>query len=162
LLLFNRINFWWRNLKIEHQLDEECQLSCLEALENLVDRGVVVIDAQGFILDEYMVYCSFEGEPGVGDKFFKHVFDNQHVEGYCLIVSITPRPGQPDNYIEFPNNPSLAGFDRSDRKFVAVSNACPNRPPICNATDSDWADYEAELNNVGIIVEQLCPHYNIR
>jgi len=138
--------------------DESCQLACIEALEKIISKGEVVLDDQGKILDEYMVYCSFAGEPGVGDVFFKYAHDNQYVKSKCFLVSITAIHGQTNNFQEFPNNPALEFFDPSDRKFVAVSIACPKRPPICNATDGDWAEFEAALTEEGVTVEQLCQH----
>ena len=143
----------------ETHADEACQLTCIEALEKIVANGVVALDSLGLILNEYMKHCSFKGEPGVGDMFFKHTHDNQHNQAKCSLISITNLPDQPDNFLQFPNNPALNGFDPSDRKFVAISAACPRHPPICNATDSDWAEFESALTQEGITVEQLCPQH---
>ena len=57
----------------------------------------------------------------------------------------------------FPNNRGLSTFDPSDRKFVAVANAHPNKPPILQAADSKWLDWEAPLAAHGLRVDFLCP-----
>lgn len=62
-----------------------------------------------------------------------------------------------NDFAEFPQSASLAGFDPSDRKFVAVALAHPHRPAIANAVDSDWRNYESVLAEHGIKVEFLCP-----
>lgn len=47
-------------------------------------------------------------------------------------------------------------FDRSDRKFVAVSMPSLNQPSIANAVDSDWWDACEALEKVGVRIEFLC------
>ena len=69
------------------------------------------------------------------------------------MVEITP-DGIGD-YKEFPEDPDLANFDPSDRKFVAVAIASGANPTIFNATDSDWQDAEAALKKY-VTVQQLC------
>ncbi len=49
--------------------------------------------------------------------------------------------------------------NRSDRKFVAVANAHPDKPPIMHATDSKWWAWKDALKDVGITVHFLCPDY---
>lgn len=48
-------------------------------------------------------------------------------------------------------------FDRADYVFVAVSLTHPARPPVVNATDSDWEKDRAVLQRIGVVVEELCP-----
>jgi hypothetical protein len=74
-------------------------------------------------------------------------------------VSITPaNPADPDgtDFQEFPDDPALADFDRTDRKFVAVCVAHPQHPPILNATDRDWWDFRDALSVHGVLVRFLC------
>jgi hypothetical protein len=56
----------------------------------------------------------------------------------------------------FPR-PRLGGFDRSDRKFVAVARASAHGPMIVNAVDTDWWIYRVALQRHGVRVEFLCP-----
>ncbi len=67
--------------------------------------------------------------------------------------------GKSSSYQEFPKHDDLNDFDKSDRKFVAVANACTGKPPILQATDSKWWGWKDALNDVGITVHFLCPEY---
>jgi hypothetical protein len=141
--------------------DLQCQLACIEALEKIRSEEIVLLDSIGLIMDEYAKYCSYKGEPGVGDYFFKHIHDNQQVEDKCLIVKITE--DKEKGFVEFPDHPELKSFDLSDRKFVAVaiaSGVTSNiNSAVCNATDSDWEEHKAALTDVRITVIQLCPQH---
>jgi hypothetical protein len=59
--------------------------------------------------------------------------------------------------VEFPEDPDLAGFDPSDRKFVAVALKSSCAPEIANAADSDWYIYGERLEKHGIRLKFLCP-----
>ena len=142
--------------------DLECQLACIEKLEEIVSNEKIVLDNMGLILEEYSKHCHYRGEPGVGDLFFKHSFDNQSVEGKCFLVSITPDSIRENNFIEFPQHPDLVDFDPSDRKFVAASISSPKETPIYNATDSDWENAKVALEECDINVVQLCPQHAIK
>ena len=65
------------NIRNTHA-DEECRLQCIEELEAICStERVVVLDEGRLIFDEeYKKYLNFAGEPGGGDKFFKHVHDH--------------------------------------------------------------------------------------
>ena len=52
---------------------------------------------------------------------------------------------------ELPENT----FDRSDRKAVAVAAEAV----VLNATDSDWSEHKALMEELGVIVEELCPQH---
>ena len=73
-------------------------------------------------------------------------------------VSIT-RDEANDTFAEFPSDPSLTSFDHDDRKFVAVAIAAgtKRRPPILDASDSDYSHYREALERHGVVVEELCP-----
>ena len=53
----------------------------------------------------------------------------------------------------------LSSFDPDDRKFVAVANAHPGKPPIMEATDRQWWGWKEALHDAGITVHFLCPEY---
>jgi hypothetical protein len=59
----------------------------------------------------------------------------------------------------FPPDEALAKFDPSDRKFVAVSCAHEQRPPILQATDSKWWGLREALVACGVTVHFLCPEH---
>ncbi len=134
----------------------ECLKACLEAIEHVVNKGGLVIDDNGEIFEEYSRYLSFKGEPGLGDLFMKWVHDYQWNPDKVSRISIN----RSDNtYIEFPEHDDLVNFDKSDRKFVAVANAHPDKPPILQATDSKWWGWKDALSEVGVAVRFLCQNY---
>jgi predicted nucleic acid-binding protein len=132
--------------------DELCQLACVEALAN-VAANVVFLDDKELIFTEYAKHLNFPGQPGMGDAFFKHVFDHQHSGKKVRLVPITPTGERVRGFEELPANT----LDASDRKFLAV--AVTAKACILNATDSDWAQNEALLKGLSVKVEQLCPHH---
>lgn len=117
------------------------------------------MDQGRHILREYTRQLRSEGQPGVGDAFLKWVLTNQANPLRCRHVPITLAPDREDenDFVEFPIDPRLAGFDRSDRKFVAVARSHPEHPPILNAVDTDWRDYHEILAEHQVAVAFLCP-----
>ena len=144
------------------QADEACQLACIKAIVEVQESGRVVLDDQGTppevigdyrtILDEYKDRLIFRGEPGVGDSFFKHIYNNQYIEDYVRRVPITAIDDDKRGFKELPQN----SLDPSDRKFLAV--AAVAKAPIINAVDRDWDEQQALLDRLSIEVTQLCPH----
>jgi len=92
--------------------------------------------------------------------FFKWVLTNQANPHRCQLVKITQTAE--NSFQEFPETETLSGFDLSDRKFVAVALTHPDKPPVPNAVDSDWKNFEVALNNIGIKIEFLCPELATR
>ena len=136
------------------QASPQCVVLCAKRLWEIQRRGVLVIDSGWEILREYMRNLRSLGEPGVGDAFLKWVLTNRTNAERCLEVDVHPECG---SYAEFPKSESLARFDPSDRKFVAVALAHPSKPPILNATDSDWWQYRRALEGHGVTVVFICP-----
>ena len=133
--------------------DKECQLVCVRKLHSLVAREVIAIDDRGRLLDEYRKHLSFSGMPGVGDMFFKHVFNHQSQDKYVRRVAVTPTEDAGRGFGELPKNT----FDPSDRKFLAVAVAA--EAVVLNATDSDWDEQRPLMDELGVEVRQLCPRY---
>ena len=133
--------------------DAKCQLACIEELERVVRQGVVAVDENGVILDEYRGYLSHSGQPGVGDAFFKHIYDHQYRNRRVRRVPVTPSDDDRKGFEELPEN----SFDRSDRVFLAV--AVVGKAIVLNATDSDWSEHDELIDSLGVTVEQLCPHH---
>lgn len=140
----------------EADVSDECVLACVKAIEHVFNKHCLIIDAGDEIYDEYRKQLSMKGQPGVGDVFMKWVHDNRWKLHDSQRVSIT-KIG--DSYTDFPEHEGLKEFDLSDRKFVAVSYAHPEKPPILQATDSKWWGWKDALGEVGITVEFLCPDY---
>ena len=131
--------------------DEQCQLACVQKLRSLREQETVAIDDRWLVLDEYKKHLNFSGMPGVGDVFFKHVFNNQYQ--YVRRVAVTPTEDDGRGFEELPENT----LDPSDRKFLAV--AVVAEAVVLNATDSDWGAQTVLLDELGIEVGQTCPLY---
>ena len=99
---------------------------------------------------------SLSGQPGVGDAFLKWVWQNQANASTCEMIVIHPRGTSGEDYEEFPDDPALARFDRSDRKFVAVALGSNLNPDILNAVDRDWWDFRVSLEAHGVRITFLC------
>lgn len=134
-----------------------CQLACIARLRAIRTSGEIVIDDASLILDEYRRYLSPSGQPGVGDAFFRYLWQVQADPSKCEQVSITPMQDDPGNFAEFPADPNLKDFDYNDRKFVAVAIVSDHNPIIENATDTDWWNARNDLGRHGICVNFLCP-----
>jgi len=145
-------------LVANHQADMsgECALECVNYLKEIMDCGGIALDDQWRILGEYMHKLSSNGQPGVGDAFLKWALTNQANPERCSLVTITPKPDDELDFVEFPNHPKLQNFDRSDRKFVAVSAVHAEKPPILQAADSKWWGWKEALAECGIEVIFLC------
>jgi len=135
---------------------DECILSCIEAIEHVIKKKGVILDAGDEIFDEYRQQLSMSGSPGVGDRFMKWVHDHRWSLPDSQRVNIT---WDDDSYDEFPSHEGLKEFDKSDRKFVAVSNAHSNRPTILQATDSKWWGWKDALRECEITVQFMCESY---
>lgn len=137
-----------------------CVFNCAKKLREIQEQHIIVLDDRWLIINEYKNKLSHTGQPGLGDAFFKWVLTNQANSQRCQQVKITLTAEK--SFEEFPEDESLANFDKSDRKFVAVALTHPEKPPILNAVDSDWKNFEIALNNIGITIIFLCPELKTR
>lgn len=133
-----------------------CVSACRTAIECIVNDGGLVMDEGDEIFNEYLDNLSLGGQPGLGHKFMKWVHDHRWNPDKVTQVRIVKNG---NSYNEFPNHVGLRNFDPSDRKFVAVANAHPEKPPIMQATDSKWWGWNDALDKVGITVRFICPDY---
>ncbi|MFH0997479.1 MAG: hypothetical protein V1844_18565 [Pseudomonadota bacterium] len=133
-----------------------CVAACIKAVEHVMKKGGLVLDSGNEIFDEYHRHLWIKGQPGMGDGFMKWVHDNRWKFSDADRVTITKNG---DSYDEFPDHDGLTHFDISDRKFIAVANAHPDKPPVLQATDSKWWGWKDALAEAGITVHFLCPDY---
>jgi hypothetical protein len=68
--------------------------------------GIVALDDQFLILDEYRRLTSLEGQPGVGYAFLRYLYDNLYNDAGCRLVTITATEN--DSFAEFPVDERLA------------------------------------------------------
>ena len=133
--------------------DIRCQRTCVQKIISLMKGGIIALDDTGLIINEYKNHLNFFGSPGVGDTFFKFLFDRQHACRRVRRVAITSCCDERRGFGELPENE----LDPSDRKFLAV--AVVSGAAVVNATDSDWNEQRALTDSLGVAVEQLCPQY---
>ena len=139
------------------QAATDCIKSCQDALQSVVADGIVVLDDAMLILDEYRRNLSMAGQPGLGDFFFKWLWDHQRTDSRCEIVCLT-QDTQGD-FVHFPCCVELQKFDRSDRKYVAAALASHKAPEVLNAVDKHWWDFRESLAANGVNVRFVCPHH---
>lgn len=143
---------------LPHGVTAQCVAACARRLREVQQRETVVVDNGWLILNEYKTNVNERGQPGAGDAWLKWLLTNHANPHRCHKVTLTPvKDGR--MFEEFPDDPDLARFDASDRKFVAASRTHGERPPVLNAVDSDWQDHQAALARHGVDVRFLCPDY---
>lgn len=133
-----------------------CAAACASALHGITKSGLLVLDDEGLIFNEYKGYLSFAGQPGVGDYFFKWLCDNRYKPDRVAQIILERDPKHPDEFAVYPRDLELSTFDHSDRKFVAVALSHRDHPPILNATDDDWWNHKDALSRNGITVRFVC------
>jgi hypothetical protein len=135
-----------------------CVSACIDVIKMVVEgTHRLCLDDDGEIFEEYRKQLNISGQPKVGDVFLKWVHDNQWNDKKIVRVSLT-RKGEYE-YEEFPKSIDLEGFDKSDKKFVAVANSHPEKPPILVASDHKWWNFKDILSDQGIVIQFLCPEH---
>lgn len=133
----------------------ECVVACIEHLQSIQNTGVVVLDDNFFILNEYQNKTRLNPPKGVGDVFLKGLLRNLGNPARVEMVSITATDNQ--SFAEFPDPQLQIEFDSADRVFPAVANAHQDKPPIWQAADCKWLLWWPALQKKGIQVHFLCP-----
>jgi len=133
----------------------ECMAACAQRLEAIMKTGRIAVDDGYEILREYQHKTQPKTGNRPGDAFVKWVLRNHATAAKCDRVPIAEHADR--GYEEFPEDARLADFDAPDRKFVAVAAAHADHPPILQAADSKWLDWQDALKEHGITVELLCP-----
>ena len=131
------------------------QEKCISFIKLYKEESLTYIDSLGLVFKEYQKYCSFSGKPNVGDYFFKWLWDNQANDKICKSVEINPIDEDGCNFRELSALPKLDKFDKSDKKFVAISVSSNKEPTIFNACDSDWNQFSLAFKEYGIKVEKI-------
>lgn len=137
------------------QADLECEVACVRKLIQIQSEQRTLLDDTMLIMGEYRRNLSQSGQPGVGDAFFKWLWENQANEQHCRTVPLTVHADR--GFVEFPDDARLSSFDLSDRKFVAVALASGTDPQVLNASDTDWWHDRQTLAEHGIQIVFLCP-----
>lgn len=143
------------------QASKSCVRACVEKLQAFQDNqnnGILIIDDRYRIIREYqrqLSQLSKKGESSPGGEFLRWVLNNYTNPQVCEIHTLTSDPAMEGNFLEFPDDPALAKFDISDRKFAAL--AAITGEEVWNAVDSDWWCYRIPLEQNGVKILFLCP-----
>lgn len=137
--------------------DLECVAASAKALQKVMRDGVVFLDDAGLIMHEYRANLNSRGQPGPGDAFMKWVLTHEWSGTRVTRVPLTPKTDDPDDFDECPVSDRVH-FDRSDRKFLAVAHAHPDRPQLLQSFDSKWWGWQEPLKAFGVKIVFLCPH----
>lgn len=130
----------------------DCRIAAVTFLKKLLVSGVVLLDLEKQIEEEYRRHLRPSGQPGVGDRFYQVVLHSSPVP----VERITLPRRADGEYADLPQALIDNGFDPSDRKFAALARR--ENVPVFNATDSDWLDHAKTLTAEGIQVKHLCGH----
>lgn len=139
----------------QHQdISPACVAACAKRLQAVMQTGRLALDDGFRILNEYLHKTTPKTGNRPGDAFVKWALRNNANPQRVTCVKL-------DNHAErgfesFPEDPDLVAFDHADRKFVAVSCAHPDTPPILQAADSKWLDWAEPLSRAGVAVEFIC------
>ena len=139
------------------QVDQTCQLSCVEELARLTREEVVCVDDRGLIMREYERRTSDRGQAGPGTVFFKQVWQKMGDKERVSLVQVEPADSEGRDFTDPvlpPNNL------KKDAKFLAV--AFKAGAVIVNASDSDWNEHLELTERLGVAVRQLCPEHATR
>jgi hypothetical protein len=138
------------------QASPKCVEICAVRLSELTQKGKLVLDNGWLILKEYMANLRSSGQPGSGDAFLKWVLTNYRNPNVCELVTITPKNSSEMDFEEFPSDSALNNFDPTDKKFIAVALAHPDKPPVLQAVDTKWWEMKEPLGKAGITIDFLC------
>lgn len=138
----------------------ECVSECIVRLKAIQNDGTVVIDDGFRILSEYQNKTQLNPPKGVGDVFLKWLLRNTGNSARVVQVALTETDN--DSFAEFPDQTLQPSFDPSDRKFVAVANAHPDKPTVWQGADCKWLNWFPQLQAVGVNVEFVCPEDTCR
>lgn len=140
------------------QASNNCFRICVERLGRITsDEDKLVLDDSWRIIREYQNNLQSSGQqPGIGKAFLKWVLTNRENPHRCDLIRINQVGNDDTAFAEFPLTKELDGFDRSDRKFVAVALSHPDNPAILQAVDSKWWGFRHVLQANGVSVEFIC------
>lgn len=139
----------------EPQASAKCKAACATRLDELQTNGVVVIDRGWLLLGEYTKKINLRKQ-SVAVAFLKWLMQGSAKDARVSSVVLTPTNAAKTAFAEYPEHPGLAGFDQSDRKFVAVAYAHHPRATILNAVDTDWLAIRSPLAELGVGLESVC------
>lgn len=126
----------------------ECRFKTIEFLEILMNSGRLIVDLNGQVEEEYWNNLN-TGYPGVGNRFIQHFLTARADKVDRIDLQ---KSGEDYDTLAFTG--ALKNFDKSDRKFAALSVATGR--PVYVSVDTDWAISKADLEAAGVTIRFLC------
>ena len=127
-----------------------CILNSVKILQEAINKGIIFVDLNGEIQDEYRKHLNAKGQPGVGDRFYQEVINSSP----SVVCRVELDKGSDGEYLDLPEAIKSSKFDPSDRKFAALSAKAD--APVYNCVDSDWVNYVETLRECNLSVEFVC------
>lgn len=135
----------------------DCVSASIQALRDIVAHGHIFLDDGGRMIAEYRGAIDLSGKTDAGEEFLEWVIEHEFNIARVTRVTLTPKPGDDTDFEELPPPPAGVVYDPSDRKFLAVSAAHEDHPPILQTLDSKWWGWREALSAVGVAIHFLCP-----
>ena len=121
----------------------KCEDACVRKLRQVQAERRTLVDDKQLIFKEYLRRLSLSGQPGLGDAFFKWLWENQANPQHCRIVPVTVHDGR--GFAEFPDDARLVrstGPTASSllSRWQVGRSACVecNRYRLVGSTDRRW------------------------
>ena len=129
---------------------KQCILNSVTVLSEAINKGIILVDLNGDIQNEYRRHLNASGQPGVGDRFYQEVI-NSSPSVVCRVELDIDLDGE---YLDLPEAIRNSKFDPSDRKFAALS--AKTDTPVYNCVDSDWVEHIEIIRECDLKVEFVC------
>lgn len=146
-------NVWVTCDKTIQDIQTLAELDCIESCKNWLRTFIgsedrLILDCYYLILKEYRRNISPQGL----------------ARQWLNKLETVPRDRLVELSVELENKdcvrvspPLRVALDPSDHKFAAVALAHNPKPPIIDASDTDWTRAQQALAALGIQVQELCP-----
>lgn len=125
-----------------------CYKACIELLISN-EKSRVLFDTDDEIRREYYNALTDKRPYALGKMFL-----NKLLEYHPQKTRLVDLQKTDEIYPDFPKAASLTHFDKSDRKFAALSVKCG--VAVSAATDSDWVDFSDALLENGVKLNLIC------
>lgn len=132
------------------------QRKCIEYIERLINgNDELVLDLDYEIVNEYR--NNVDASSNIGRLFFRWLY--QYIGKMDLSNNLKLEKNEEGEYMGFPLDEDTKGFDPNDRKYIALANLHPQKPPIVEGTDGKWFGYVSAFRKYGIKIVFLDEEY---
>lgn len=132
--------------------DVDCELAAVQLIDRVRSQGAFGLDRTGLILTEYGRNLDRSKPLKAGAQLLIDLFNYQRVQHFDITEDATR------GFVEFPADPALLDFDRSDKKFVAVALVAGATHELSVATDWDFWNHRVALASNQVNLNFICRH----